>query len=514
MATELVVLQGLLRGLAERLGDIVDAKGVSESVLPAVAEALGAEVAVIAMRMDERTIRVISSVGMAAATTDPWVEFDVSAAVPLARSVRNSAPIWVPDVAAARAEFPALPDATTSRSAAALPLLDAGRVIGVLGVGWSEPRGFDESDRQLLLAVAALTAAACGRHPLPQTPRLRPHAHDGADGLAIACLARADGARCAVKGTSGDRSGQDVVFATLLDADPRLPSRTLDAVGGVLSLLRRRQGPPALVAQAIAEVTEDLDGPVTGAHVEIAPESGWIAVAPLDAAVVIASTSPAQGDPTPPTDSSLAGERVLFAGTNPAAVLVIALDTHTDEATVRSIAGLAEDVVRREPPVGAAELLDRFAGGLHTTETTPCVRGALAVSLDPRPELTGRARRLPAQPVATQLGRRFAVAALPEDADTEVAESVELITDELVANALRHAHDDVVVSVVDESTGTRIAVSDDDDRMPGRVTPKPDSESGRGLIVIEALADEVGTTERELGGKWVWARLHWRRPHR
>jgi anti-sigma regulatory factor (Ser/Thr protein kinase) len=349
---------------------------------------------------------------------------------------------------------------------------------------------------------------------LPQTPRLRPHAHDGADGLAIACLARADGARCAVKGTTGERSGHDVVFATLLDADPRLPARTLDAVSGVLTLLRRRQGPPALVAQAIAEITEDLDGPVTGAHVEIAPQSGWIAVAPLGGAVVIASTSPAQGEPTPPTEGTHGGERVHLAGTDPAAVLVVALDLHTDAATTRSITEIADDVLRREPPAGAAEVLERFAEAIHTSETTPCVRGALAVSLDRRPDLTGRARRLPAQPVATQLGRRFAVAALPDDADAEVAESVELITDELVANALRHAHDDVIVSVVDESTGTRIAVSDDDDRMPDRAAPRPDSESGRGLIVIEALADEVGTTEREVGGKWVWARLHWRRPHR
>ena len=115
MATELVVLQGLLRALVERLGDNTDVTGVSESVLPAVAEALGAEVAVIAMRVDERTIRTISSVGMSVRKTDPWIEFDISAAVPLAKSVRDSAPVWVPDVSAARDEFPALPAATTSR---------------------------------------------------------------------------------------------------------------------------------------------------------------------------------------------------------------------------------------------------------------------------------------------------------------------------------------------------------------------------------------------------------------
>ena len=514
MATELVVLQGLLRALAERLGDTADVTGVSESVLPAVAEALGAEIAVIAMRVDERTMRTVSSTGMPARATDPWIEFDISAAVPLARCVRDGVPVWVPDVSAAREEFPALPQVTQSKSAAALPLLEDGRVVGALGVGWTRSRTFDEPDRQVLLAVAALTATACSRLPLPLPPRLRAHEHQTADGARIACLSRADGARCAVTDASGDgRPGPDVVFASLLDADPRLPSRTLDAVSGVLGLLRRRQAPPALVAEAIAEMSDDLDGPVTGAHVELAPDSGWLAVAPLDSAVVIASTAPAHCDPQA-RGGSPAAERLLLAGADPAAVVVVALQRDVDEATARRIQTLAEDVVRRDALGGAPELLDRLANELHISETAPCVRGALAVSLAARPDVTDRARRLPARPVSTQLGRRFAVAALADDADSEVADSVELITDELVANALRHAHDDVTVSVFDEDSGTCIAVSDDDDRMPDRMPPPPDAESGRGLIVIESLADEVGTTERELGGKWVWARLHWRRARR
>src|SRR5947209_15145367 len=109
IAADLVVLRELLAGLATRIADKPDARGIADVVLPAVADAVGARVATLALRVDQRTLRVVATVGMPVATTGPWEEFDVSAAVPLAASVRDDTPIWLPDAAARRDAFPAMP---------------------------------------------------------------------------------------------------------------------------------------------------------------------------------------------------------------------------------------------------------------------------------------------------------------------------------------------------------------------------------------------------------------------
>jgi anti-sigma regulatory factor (Ser/Thr protein kinase) len=102
------------------------------------------------------------------------------------------------------------------------------------------------------------------------------------------------------------------------------------------------------------------------------------------------------------------------------------------------------------------------------------------------------------------------MATLPPDTADGTSHDVELVTDELVANAVRHADNHIVLTVTDEHDGTRISVSDDGDRIPDLRPLGEEAESGRGMAVIEALADDVGTSERPGGGKWVWARLPWR----
>jgi anti-sigma regulatory factor (Ser/Thr protein kinase) len=416
----------------------------------------------------------------------------------------------VPDAIAARRSYPALPDPPASASLCTLPLWDGGEVFGVLGVGWGEPRVFDEPERQLLTTVAGLVAAACDRRLPADARRLqRKDLADLARGT-VSVLSLEGAARFAMhKARAGSRLGPSAVFATLLDADPELPTRTLDAVSGVLGLCRRREVPPALVGQAIAEMSEDLDGPITGGHIEVAVDNGWAAVAPLDGRVVIAS-SPGEGKPAPPSEDRLAGERVVLASEEPAAILVIALDANTDPESAQRVAHIANGTTDPLRDATAGDLLERLARALHVSDATPCVRGALAVVLEARPDLKHRSRRLPAQPVSSVLGRWFAVATLPTDATRDVSNDVELVTDELVANAIRHADKDVVLTITEDSDGNTIAVSDDDDRIPDLRPVGEDAESGRDLAVIEALADDVGTSERAGGGKWVWARLRWR----
>ncbi|MEU6394915.1 ATP-binding protein [Streptomyces sp. NPDC046939] len=89
-------------------------------------------------------------------------------------------------------------------------------------------------------------------------------------------------------------------------------------------------------------------------------------------------------------------------------------------------------------------------------------------------------------------------------------ETLTLITAELTANAVHHGHvpgRDFHLSLTRTAPSTyRIAVTDTrGERLPHKPAA-PDDESGRGLLLVAALADDWGCTPRSDGpGKTVWA---------
>ncbi|MFC5954415.1 ATP-binding protein [Streptomyces pratens] len=94
---------------------------------------------------------------------------------------------------------------------------------------------------------------------------------------------------------------------------------------------------------------------------------------------------------------------------------------------------------------------------------------------------------------------------LPQD----VTDTAELLLSELMTNAYRHAKVPAgrEIRARCELTGVRlrITVTDANDTLPTPTAACPDDESGRGLELVAALADDWGTQERECGiGKEVW----------
>ncbi|MHC3473063.1 ATP-binding protein [Streptomyces sp. 7R007] len=115
-----------------------------------------------------------------------------------------------------------------------------------------------------------------------------------------------------------------------------------------------------------------------------------------------------------------------------------------------------------------------------------------------------------AVPVARALVRT-ALAELEHGADCDTAE---LLTAELVANAVEHTAGDAPIELVVEllPTGCQVEVHDPDPAPPGdltspdRTAPDPWQEHGRGLLLIRALSSSCG--HRTTGaGKAVWFRL-------
>ncbi|MET9731658.1 ATP-binding protein [Streptomyces sp. NPDC006458] len=97
---------------------------------------------------------------------------------------------------------------------------------------------------------------------------------------------------------------------------------------------------------------------------------------------------------------------------------------------------------------------------------------------------------------------------------TPVNESLTLITAELTANAVRHGHvpgRDFHVRLTLAQDIARVEVTDTlAEKQPPADPPATDlvSESGRGLLLVAALADDWGVTPRRAApGKTVWAEL-------
>ncbi|MGW5430543.1 ATP-binding protein [Streptomyces sp. NPDC004059] len=98
--------------------------------------------------------------------------------------------------------------------------------------------------------------------------------------------------------------------------------------------------------------------------------------------------------------------------------------------------------------------------------------------------------------------------------DSDVNETLTLITAELCANAVRHGRipgRDFHVRLAREADGERLRLEVSDARAERRpsVTDSstdPVTESGRGLLLVTALADDWGVADRRCGpGKTVWA---------
>ncbi|MFE4051076.1 ATP-binding protein [Streptomyces sp. YIM B13518] len=135
------------------------------------------------------------------------------------------------------------------------------------------------------------------------------------------------------------------------------------------------------------------------------------------------------------------------------------------------------------------------------------------------PQLSAAARTFTQQFSSTRRGARLARLLTHEQlrawqVSPGVADRAEQIVAELAANAALHGRvqgrDFRLTLTHDPAAGVlRIAVTDArGDRLPSPVadfaTPS-DDESGRGLLLVTALADRWGSEPYPPGGKTVWA---------
>jgi DNA-binding NarL/FixJ family response regulator len=94
-------------------------------------------------------------------------------------------------------------------------------------------------------------------------------------------------------------------------------------------------------------------------------------------------------------------------------------------------------------------------------------------------------------------------AALETKVDPSAMDVIELLTTELVTNAIRHAHSNARVAASLVGGRIRVSVSDDGPGLPTVKEAAQDDESGRGLSLVETMALDWGIEPLPVG-KTVW----------
>ena len=118
---------------------------------------------------------------------------------------------------------------------------------------------------------------------------------------------------------------------------------------------------------------------------------------------------------------------------------------------------------------------------------------------------------LTADPTTPGMARHFVRDVLESaDIDAVVIDAVELLTSEVVTNVVVHvgSTSELHVQAVDGSV--RVDISDDDDHRPKMTKANVADSHGRGLSIVEALADAWGVNPDPVRGKTVWFELRTR----
>ncbi|MFH8472310.1 SpoIIE family protein phosphatase [Streptomyces sp. NPDC018000] len=479
---------------------------------------------------------------------------------PAAEAVRTGRAIYLPSPEDYSRRYPAtwpLASRFGRRSWAFLPLIVAGRTMGAWMAGFRHPVSFSPDERSVLTTVARMLAQALSRAGLAETERelslglqrsMMPTLGPDIPGMTVAARYIPTGGGLQVGGdwydmiplpngnialVIGDVQGHDVRAAGLM-GQLRIALRAYATEG---------HRPDAVLSRAsrfLSGLTDAYeDGEETGPrfatclYAEADPETGVLDIAraghpdpvvmTADGTAMIRQTEGGlplgvEADADYPTTRLTleAGETIMLCtdglietGGHDLSTgwvrlrPVLEQDTSDLEkladALVQAVHGPTSHYTtgpladRREDDI--AVLLLRRDGGTPG-ETAPR-RTALAIAQ--------------AEPARIAAARQQLRELLHDWADPEQVDAAVLMISEMATNVLVHTDGDALV--VAEATGEhgerrlRVEVADGSDELPHMRRPGEMASSGRGLVLMEMLADAWGVDPRG-AGKSIWFELY------
>ncbi|WP_460105356.1 SpoIIE family protein phosphatase [Streptomyces sp. YKOK-J1] len=467
---------------------------------------------------------------------------------PMSEAVRTLSPCFIESPQEFAERFPLLwPHITGLRitSAAYLPLIAQARPIGAMGLLYDDRRGFSPEDRNVLVALGSSIAQSLQRAMLYEQekdlaqslqqamlPRTIPSVH-GAD---VAVRYRA----AAVGGTLGRDIGGD-----WYDLIP-LPGGTRSAGGRVGAVIGDVQGhdthaaavmgqlrivlrayaaeghtPATVMARASVFLRElDTDRFATCLYAEADLSTGVVQVVRaghIDPLVRYADGTchrvPVEGG-LPLGLSAEFGRLEYPVSTlelDPGDTLLLCTDGLVEQPGADLDDGVRAltDLIA-EGPEDVRALANRLIeeaeerGGDDDVALLLLRRRALET-----PRAGGRVQQhvAPGDPEALRQARHLIRAAVRGWGARDRADEIELVADELITNALMHTEGAAIVTLrVLEGSDRRlrVEVEDSSSALPRRRDAGENGVSGRGLLLVDRLADVWGVEARG-GGKAVWS---------
>ncbi|MFC3382980.1 ATP-binding protein [Couchioplanes caeruleus subsp. azureus] len=165
-----------------------------------------------------------------------------------------------------------------------------------------------------------------------------------------------------------------------------------------------------------------------------------------------------------------------------------------------------------ERDVRSAERLARSAAeALDASRIATVTAGPPAPDVDPRRTATWRPPR-PHDPATSAEGRNWARRTLPEILTSpprrDLYDDVDLVCTELFSNAVRHGGGLREAQLSNTGDHLRLVAADNDPRGPAVRVRRADQPNGRGMHLIQAIADRWGVHRHHTEiGKRVWADL-------
>jgi signal transduction histidine kinase/CheY-like chemotaxis protein len=157
-----------LQAMTAALSEALTPEQVVEVAAREGATALGACTGIVAVPTpaSPEVFERVAAHGFAPADLEDWRRFPVSGACPLTDVTRTREPRALGSWEECTARYPRLgrlPRGLGLTAWAAVPLVSGGRVFGVLGLGFRDPRDFDAGERAFLMTVGRQCAQALDR---------------------------------------------------------------------------------------------------------------------------------------------------------------------------------------------------------------------------------------------------------------------------------------------------------------------------------------------------------------
>ncbi|MFD7783776.1 SpoIIE family protein phosphatase [Streptomyces nojiriensis] len=469
----------------------------------------------------------------------PEIEYTrIDARLPMSEAVRTMQSVFLVSREEFQQRYPDLwpyIEPLSVRSGVYLPLIAQGRPVGALGLLYTRDGDFTAEERNLLMALGSGVAQSLQRAILFEQE------HDLAEGLQRAMLPRripeVPGARIAVRYRSA-RMGRDI-GGDWYDVVPLGEGRVgvmigdveghdtdAAAVMGQLRIVMRAyivegHTPGAAMARASAflreleterfatctyaevDLTTGMARMVRAGHLDPVVRRGDGSVHRVQVAGGLPLGLPAREQP-----GTGSGYPVTSLELHPGDTLLLCTDGLIERPGAERDTGMRELMAAvHSGPVDVEELADVLcdlvgdSGGgddmamlVLRRRGTPTARGGGPL----------RQRLEPGDTKAPALARHLIRAAVAAWGARHRADEIELAADELMTNALVHTDGGGHVSMRLTAQGRiRIEVEDGSSALPRRREAGDWAVSGRGLMLVDRLADEWGVEPRG-GGKCVW----------